>query len=81
MYKLGQDNNLHRFITMEETQKIFRELCEGIAWGHFATYKTTKKILNTNINGQYCSRMQLTSINHVMFANEQEDLLDIVWQN
>jgi hypothetical protein len=30
-----------------------------------------------NINGQYCSRMQLISINHVMFANEQEDLLDI----
>jgi hypothetical protein len=30
-----------------------------------------------NINGQYCSRMQLTFINHVMFVNEQEDLLDI----
>ncbi len=31
MYELGQDNNLHRFITMEETQKIFKELHEGIA--------------------------------------------------
>jgi hypothetical protein len=46
MYKVGQDNKMHKCLTTSETYIVFKELHEGVARGHFATDFTAKKILD-----------------------------------
>ncbi len=46
MYRVGQDNIMHRCLTTSETQIVLNELHEGVARGHFVTNIIAKKILN-----------------------------------
>ncbi len=46
MYKVGQNNRIHRCLTTLEAQIILKELNEGMVKIHFARNNTTKKILN-----------------------------------
>ncbi len=45
MYKVGQDNKMHRCLTTLEAQIILKEL-HGVARGHFVANITAKKILD-----------------------------------
>ncbi len=45
MYKVGQDNKMHRCLTTLKAQIILKEL-HGVAKGHFVTNITAKKILD-----------------------------------
>jgi hypothetical protein len=46
MYRVGQDNRLHRCLTTSETQIVLKELHEGMSGRHFATNIIAKKILD-----------------------------------
>jgi hypothetical protein len=46
MYKVRQDNKMHRCLTTLETQIVFKELHEGMAKEHFVADIIVKKILN-----------------------------------
>jgi hypothetical protein len=46
MYKVGQNNILHRYLTTLETQIVMKELREGVSRTFFATNITTKKIMD-----------------------------------
>jgi hypothetical protein len=45
MYKVGQDNKMHKCLTTSKTQIVLKEL-HGVVGGHFATYIIAKKILD-----------------------------------
>ncbi len=45
MYKVGQDNRMHKCLTTLEAQILLKEL-HGVARGHFAVDITTKKKLD-----------------------------------
>ncbi len=45
MYRVGQDNKMHKCLTISEAQIILKELHEGVARGHFVANITPKKIL------------------------------------
>ncbi len=42
MYRMGQDNKMHRSLTTSEAQIVLKELHEGVVGGHFATYFIVK---------------------------------------
>jgi hypothetical protein len=46
MYKLGQNNRLHRCLTTLEARIVLKELHEGVVGRHFAANITLKKILD-----------------------------------
>jgi len=46
MYKLGQDNIMHRCLTTLEAQIVLKELHEGVARGHFVVDIIAKKKLD-----------------------------------
>ncbi len=46
MYKVGQNNRMHKFLTTSKAQIILKELHEIVARGHFAIDITIKKILD-----------------------------------
>ncbi len=46
MYKVGQDNIMHRCLTILEAYIILKELHEGMAEGHFVTNIIAKKIMD-----------------------------------
>ncbi len=53
MYKVGQDNKLHKWFTMSKAHIVLKELHEGVARGHFVVDITTKKILDVDIH-EFC---------------------------
>jgi hypothetical protein len=46
MYKVGQDNKMHKCLTTPEAQIVLKELHEGVVGGHFASNIIAKKILD-----------------------------------
>jgi hypothetical protein len=46
MYKVGQDNKLHKCFTTSKAQIVPKEL--HMVGGHFVAYITTKKILDVD---------------------------------
>jgi hypothetical protein len=46
MYRMGEDNKLHRCLIASQAHIILKELDEGVIRRHFAIDITTKKILN-----------------------------------
>ncbi len=46
MYKVGQDNKMHRCLITSEAHIVLKELHEGVAKGHFVIDIITKKILD-----------------------------------
>jgi hypothetical protein len=46
MYKVGQNNIMHRCLTISEAYIILKELHEGMAEGHFVTDIIAKKIMD-----------------------------------
>jgi hypothetical protein len=46
MYKMGQDNKMHKCLTTLKAQILLKKLYEGVGGRHFATDITTKKILD-----------------------------------
>jgi len=46
MYRVGQDNRMHRCLTTSKAHIVLKELHEGVAKGHFVIDITTKKILD-----------------------------------
>jgi hypothetical protein len=46
MYRVGQDNKMHKCLTTLETQIVLKELHEGVAGKHFATNIIAKKKLD-----------------------------------
>jgi hypothetical protein len=46
MYRMGQDNKMHRCLTTSKTQIVLKELHERMARRHFVADITAKKILN-----------------------------------
>jgi hypothetical protein len=48
MYRLGENNRLHRCLTTLEAQIVLKELHERMVGRHFATNITAKKILDAS---------------------------------
>jgi hypothetical protein len=46
MYKMGQDNRMHRCLTTSKAQIVLKELHEGIVGRHFVVDNIAKKILD-----------------------------------
>ncbi len=46
MYRMGEDNKLHRCLIASQAHIILKELDEGVVRRHFAIDITTKKILD-----------------------------------
>jgi hypothetical protein len=46
MFRVGQDNRLHKWLTTSKAQIVLKDLHEGVARGHFVIDITIKKILN-----------------------------------
>jgi hypothetical protein len=46
MYRVGQDNKMHRCLTSSKAHIVLKELHEGVARGHFVADIIAKKILN-----------------------------------
>jgi hypothetical protein len=46
MYKVGQDNRMHKCLTTSKAQIVLKELHEGVVGRHFALDITIKKILD-----------------------------------
>ncbi len=46
MYRMGQDNKMHRCLTNLEAQIILKELHERVVRGHFVAYIIAKKFLD-----------------------------------
>ncbi len=46
MYRVGQNNILHRCLTTLKSQIVLKELHEGVAGGHFSRNIITKKIMD-----------------------------------
>ncbi len=46
MYRVGQDNRLHRCLTSLEAHIVIKELHEGVAKRHFVANIIAKKILD-----------------------------------
>ncbi len=45
MYRMGQDNRMHRCLTTSKAQVVLKELHEGVARRHFAADIIVKKNL------------------------------------
>jgi hypothetical protein len=48
MYKMGQNNKLHKCLTTLEAQIVLKELHERVLGGHFAMDIIAKKILDVS---------------------------------
>ncbi len=46
MYRVGQDDKIHKWLTTSKAHIVLKELHEGVVWGHFVVDITAKKILN-----------------------------------
>ncbi len=46
MYRVGQDNRMHKCLTTSKAQIVLKELHEGVVRRHFALDITIKKILD-----------------------------------
>ncbi len=46
MYRVGQDNRMHKCLTSSKAHIVLKELHEGMARKHFVIDITTKKILD-----------------------------------
>ncbi len=46
MYRMEQDNIMHKYLTTSRTQIVLKELHEGVARGHFVANIIAKKILD-----------------------------------
>jgi hypothetical protein len=46
MYKVGQDNKMHKCLTTSKAHIVLKELHEGVAIGHFVIDIIAKKILD-----------------------------------
>jgi hypothetical protein len=46
MYRVGQDNKMHRCLTTFETHIVLKELHEGVIGGHFVANIIAKKIID-----------------------------------
>ncbi len=44
MYRVGQNNKMHKCLTTSKAQIVFQELHEGVAGGHFVANIITKKL-------------------------------------
>ncbi len=51
MYRMGQDNKLHRCLTTLEAHIVLKELHERVVRGHFVVDITMKQILDV---GYWC---------------------------
>jgi len=49
LYKLGQDEILHRYVLEHKRRKILEEAHVGVIGGHYAGKATTQKVLTARL--------------------------------
>ncbi|CAA7059841.1 unnamed protein product [Microthlaspi erraticum] len=73
LYKRGPDSIYRRCIAEEDVQGVL-EQCHGSAYGgHFATFKTATKVLQSGLWWPTCSRMQQVTLPSVIHAKGKEE--------